>query len=331
MRATRKVPSMRALFSACTWKVAKCWPLPIPHAPTAISATSPPLPECAAPPPTHPYSPAATNPAARLFLFPATHSARHEYAAFARPIPATSASHRQRPSAHTCGPATPAATAAACPPILSSHPTLPHPIDSSSPPSPSRSHCMAAPHSSQWRLRASIFPRLGITSPNTLAFRNGKRSALHLRAQRNFPEPSSGTFADVPTSRITGSADRPAHRPAHHPSPYAPSRHPDVPPAHSTARPASCVTGPPRTSPRPLTARQLPHAAAPFHTPPRSPATPGASGCLASRRHACSSACSPPSTPKAHYILYYLILVLIDKLYSKLCASPPFLWIKHPL
>ncbi|KAJ7236300.1 hypothetical protein C8J57DRAFT_1530107 [Mycena rebaudengoi] len=54
MRATRKVPSMRALFSACTWKVAKCWPLPIPHAPTAISATSPPLPECAAPhPPTH--------------------------------------------------------------------------------------------------------------------------------------------------------------------------------------------------------------------------------------------------------------------------------------
>ncbi|KAJ7258497.1 hypothetical protein C8J57DRAFT_1515813 [Mycena rebaudengoi] len=25
-----------------------------------------------------------------------------------------------------------------------------------------------------------------------------QRSALHLRAQRNFPEPSSGTFADVP-------------------------------------------------------------------------------------------------------------------------------------
>ncbi|KAJ7214651.1 hypothetical protein C8J57DRAFT_1538476 [Mycena rebaudengoi] len=43
-----------------------------------------------------------------------------------------------------------------------------------------------------------------------------QRSMLHLRAQRNFPEPSSGTFADVPTTPITGSADRAAQTsPAH--------------------------------------------------------------------------------------------------------------------
>ncbi|KAJ7242503.1 hypothetical protein C8J57DRAFT_1557784 [Mycena rebaudengoi] len=47
------------------------------------------------------------------------------------------------------------------------------------------------------------------------------------------------------------------------------------------------------------------------------------------RRDVVRLCCSPPSTPKAHYILYYIILVLIDRLYSKLCASPPFLWIKH--
>ncbi|KAJ7235778.1 hypothetical protein C8J57DRAFT_1530476 [Mycena rebaudengoi] len=46
-----------------------------------------------------------------------------------------------------------------------------------------------------------------------------QRSALHLRAQRNFPKPSCGTFADVPTTHITGSADRPAHHPAHYAQP----------------------------------------------------------------------------------------------------------------
>ncbi|KAJ7236301.1 hypothetical protein C8J57DRAFT_1569605 [Mycena rebaudengoi] len=40
---------------------------------------------------------------------------------------------------------------------------------------------------------------------------------------------------------------------------------------------------------------------------------------------------APRRPPPRPITFYYLILVLIDKLYSKLCASPPFLWIKHPL
>ncbi|KAJ7221116.1 hypothetical protein C8J57DRAFT_1594249 [Mycena rebaudengoi] len=86
-------------------------------------------------------------------------------------------------------------------------------------------------------------------------------------ALRNFPDRSSASFADLPTTPPTRTL-RPLSRTCpEHMRPTHPAAIPHAPPAHSTARPASCVTGPPRTSPRPLTARQLPHAAAPFHTP----------------------------------------------------------------
>ncbi|KAJ7263320.1 hypothetical protein C8J57DRAFT_1629239 [Mycena rebaudengoi] len=79
-------------------------------------------------------------------------------------------------------------------------------------------------------------------------------------ALRNFPDRSSASFADLPT---TPPLMRLRPLSPEHMRPTHPAAIPDAPPA----RPASCVTGPPRTSPRPLTARQLPHAAAPFHTP----------------------------------------------------------------
>ncbi|KAJ7239849.1 hypothetical protein C8J57DRAFT_1527894 [Mycena rebaudengoi] len=73
-----------------------------------------------------------------------------------------------------------------------------------------------------------------------------QRSVLHLRAQRNIPEPSSGTFADVPTTRITGSADRPAHHlrtapnlPAHLRCAASRTGAPHLANALSTHRPAS--------------------------------------------------------------------------------------------
>ncbi|KAJ7257311.1 hypothetical protein C8J57DRAFT_1516778 [Mycena rebaudengoi] len=75
-----------------------------------------------------------------------------------------------------------------------------------------------------------------------------QRSVLHLRAQQNIPEPSSGTFADVPTTRITGSADRPAHHPAQCAQPHlrtcAPAPNLPCAPAHRPAhlRPTSLRT-----------------------------------------------------------------------------------------
>ncbi|KAJ7289843.1 hypothetical protein C8J57DRAFT_1629081 [Mycena rebaudengoi] len=86
-------------------------------------------------------------------------------------------------------------------------------------------------------------------------------------ALRNFPDRSSASVADLPTAPPLMRL-RPLSRTCpEHMRPTHPAAIPDAPPAHSTARPASYVTRPPRTSPRPLTARQLPHAAAPFHTP----------------------------------------------------------------
>ncbi|KAJ7232365.1 hypothetical protein C8J57DRAFT_1533087 [Mycena rebaudengoi] len=73
-----------------------------------------------------------------------------------------------------------------------------------------------------------------------------QRFALPLRAQRNFPELSSGTFADVPTTRITGSADRPAHQPPLRTCapPCAPAPNLPCAPAHRPAnlRPTSLRT-----------------------------------------------------------------------------------------